>query len=85
MIPLQVNVADPPNCFGKLFGYVVPLQLSVADVLTAALENLMGLCGSFSGECGSELRSYVKVEVAVLGFLSLIVRKVSVDIKQYYT
>ena len=52
MIPLQVNVADPPNCFGKLFGYVVPLQLSVADVLTAALENLMGLCGSYSGDCG---------------------------------
>ena len=41
------------------------------------LERLEDLC--------SELRSCVKVEVAVLGSPSLIVLKVSVDVKQHRT
>ena len=50
-----------------------------------------GLCGRKSnteddhGDSLSELRSCVKVEVAVLGSPSLTVRTVPVDVKQYCT
>ena len=53
--------------------------------------NLYGLCGrkatlnlnTVERERHTEFRSCVKVEVAVLGFPSLIVRTVSVNIKQH--
>ena len=63
------------------------MKVEVAIIATPVPDNPYGICGRKAtlnlNTLHSEVRSCVKVEVAVLGSPSLIVLVVSVDVKQH--
>ena len=68
-------MADLLTALGNLKGFMWLLLRGVWQTCSMHSETSCELCGSFSGDCGSGLRSCVKVEAAVLGSLSQIVLK----------